>query len=243
MIAITKNRKKADEKDKTSIYGVSSFVCVFPILVSILFYNTKEFSDFYTKTFSWIFFSIFLKEILTGCLNISQIIIINRISLQDEGSSKETIEQSKETIEQSKETIEQSKETIEQSEGTIEQSKETNEQSEGTIGQSKETNEQSEETIEQSEETIEQRKEKIEKIKEEYNFLKIVINLVASVVLLSVYFSLVIFDYIKSHKQDFPTNLEVDLLPIELIVILIFIFICAMLVWWANKSISNSFKD
>ena len=229
MIAITKNRKKADEKDKTSIYGVSSFVCVFPILVSILFYNTKEFSDFYTKTFSWIFFSIFLKEILTGCLNISQIIIINRISLQDEGSSKETIEQSKETIEQS--------------EGTIEQSKETNEQSEGTIGQSKETNEQSEETIEQSEETIEQRKEKIEKIKEEYNFLKIVINLVASVVLLSVYFSLVIFDYIKSHKQDFPTNLEVDLLPIELIVILIFIFICAMLVWWANKSISNSFKD
>ena len=229
MIAITKNRKKADEKDKTSIYGVSSFVCVFPILVSILFYNTKEFSDFYTKTFSWIFFSIFLKEILTGCLNISQIIIINRISLQDEGSSKETIEQSKETIEQSKETIEQSKETIEQSEGTIEQSKETNEQSE--------------ETIEQSEETIEQRKEKIEKIKEEYNFLKIVINLVASVVLLSVYFSLVIFDYIKSHKQDFPTNLEVDLLPIELIVILIFIFICAMLVWWANKSISNSFKD
>ena len=222
MIAITKNRKKADEKDKTSIYGVSSFVCVFPILVSILFYNTKEFSDFYTKTFSWIFFSIFLKEILTGCLNISQIIIINRISLQDEGSSKETIEQSKETIEQSKETIEQS---------------------EGTIEQSKETNEQSEETIEQSEETIEQRKEKIEKIKEEYNFLKIVINLVASVVLLSVYFSLVIFDYIKSHKQDFPTNLEVDLLPIELIVILIFIFICAMLVWWANKSISNSFKD
>ena len=215
MIAITKNRKKADEKDKTSIYGVSSFVCVFPILVSILFYNTKEFSDFYTKTFSWIFFSIFLKEILTGCLNISQIIIINRISLQDEGSSKETIEQSKETIEQS----------------------------EGTIEQSKETNEQSEETIEQSEETIEQRKEKIEKIKEEYNFLKIVINLVASVVLLSVYFSLVIFDYIKSHKQDFPTNLEVDLLPIELIVILIFIFICAMLVWWANKSISNSFKD
>ena len=151
-------------------YAFPLIIAIFallPVLFSVLFYEQFKFYDFYTKTFSWLFYTFLNKEVVMGCLELSKSIYIRDISKEENSE------------------------------------------------------------------------EKIKKIKDKFDLLKRYLNLIISIIFVSVYFSVLSVDYVMKSGYLPPSSPAVGVITLEILLGLVISGLCFLFVKLIRKFVSE----
>lgn len=146
---------------------VIGLFALLPVLFSVLFYEKFKFYDFYTNTFSWLFYTFLYKEIVIGCLEFSKSSYTRDISKK--GNSEE----------------------------------------------------------------------EIKKIKDKFDLLKRLLNLMISIIFITVYFSIISVDYVMKNGYIPTSSPAVGIITYELILGLLISGLCFLLIKLIRKFVSE----